>query len=84
MGQETVYWFFLTRYWTAWIIALSVIAFQFIVFGFFVKAAEKNFGDAKVVSLSTNILSFMTLFPLITLMRFNASGLCLRLAMPKK
>ena len=54
IGHETVYWFFLTRYWAAWVIALSVIAFQFIVFGFFVAGAEKSFDDNKVVSLSDN------------------------------
>jgi hypothetical protein len=51
MGHGTVYWFFLTRYWTAWIVALSVIVFQFLVYGFFVNAAEKKFDDEKVVSL---------------------------------
>ena len=81
VGHGTVYWFFLTRYWTAWVIALSVIAFQFVVFGFFVVAAEKNFEDKKVVSLS-RIISFASNF--LSLRHFLPQGLCLFLAMPEK
>lgn len=47
MGHDTVYSFFLTKFWTAWMVALSVIAFQFAVFRAFVSAAEMNFEDEK-------------------------------------
>jgi hypothetical protein len=73
MGHETVYWFFLTRYWTAWIIALSVIAFQFIVFGFFVQAAEKKFDDEKVVGLSYHYYFHLRN---IMLTSYTGSGAC--------
>ncbi|KAL7479414.1 hypothetical protein ACHAW6_005154 [Cyclotella cf. meneghiniana] len=47
MGRDTVYSFFLTKFWTAWMVSLSVIAFQFAVFRYFVSAAEMNFEDEK-------------------------------------
>ncbi|KAL7522270.1 hypothetical protein ACHAWX_006963, partial [Stephanocyclus meneghinianus] len=47
VGHETVYSFFLTKSWAAWTVAISVIAFQFVVFWYFVSAAEKDFADEK-------------------------------------
>jgi hypothetical protein len=37
-----VYSFFLSKSWTGWVIAFSVIMFQFFVFLYFVRAAEKG------------------------------------------
>eukprot|EP00804_Cyclotella_cryptica_P003506 CCRYP_002138-RC/>CCRYP_002138-RC protein AED:0.21 eAED:0.21 QI:1379/0.66/0.71/1/0.33/0.57/7/128/1232 len=47
IGDRSVYNFFLTESWAAWIIALAVIIFQCIVYESFVNAAEKNFNDEK-------------------------------------
>jgi len=47
IGHESIYGFFLTKNKFGWIIALSVITFQFWVFLYFVWAAEKDFSDDK-------------------------------------
>ena len=42
IGKDSVYSFFLSKSWIGWVIALSVILFQFFVFLYFVRAAEKG------------------------------------------
>lgn len=45
--EDSVYYFFMTPNWVGWIIGFAVLFFQFHVFGFFIKAAEKDFQDDK-------------------------------------
>ncbi|KAL3785311.1 hypothetical protein HJC23_008875 [Cyclotella cryptica] len=47
IGDDSVYCFFLTKSWRAWLAALSVITFQFMVFMYFVWASEKEFSNDK-------------------------------------
>ena len=45
IGQDSVYSFFLTTKWKAWVLALAVLAVQIAALTMFVKAAVKDFSD---------------------------------------